>query len=178
MVERCWRAWACALVLVGVAEGVASQRDLTLPLLQEEAARFPVFFSIPEPRCVSLELSICLYIPACDIVRTHTCISEHIHACPIVHTYIYSCSCKSEHDIAAVDKNNNDSTTEKITISPWPPLTPSPRRAEPSKRQSFSAWGGKRASWHPALRSGSGLPLSLRDIYLHLFKQARYSNDG
>ncbi|ROT85109.1 hypothetical protein C7M84_021342 [Penaeus vannamei] len=95
MVERCWRAWACALVLVGVAEGVASQRDLTLPLLQEEAARFPVFFSIPEPR------------------------------------------------------------------------------AEPSKRQSFSAWGGKRASWHPALRSGSGLPLSLRDIYLHLFKQAR-----
>lgn len=126
MVERCWRAWACALVLVGVAEGVASQRDLTLPLLQEEAARFPVFFSIPEPRCVSLELSICLYIPACDIVRTHTCISEHIHACPIVHTYIYSCSCKSEHDNAAVDKNNNDSTTEKITISAWPPLTPDP----------------------------------------------------
>ncbi|XP_037789302.1 LOW QUALITY PROTEIN: uncharacterized protein LOC119584705 [Penaeus monodon] len=102
MVERCWRAWACALVLVGVAEGVASQRDLTLPLLQEEVARFPVFFNIPEPR------------------------------------------------------------------------------TEASKRQSFSAWGGKRTSWHPALRSGSGLPLSLRDIYLHLFKQARYqpSSDG
>ncbi|XP_063588649.1 uncharacterized protein LOC134765789 [Penaeus indicus] len=96
MVERCWRAWACALVLVGVAEGVASQRDLTLPLFQEEVARFPVFFDIPESR------------------------------------------------------------------------------AEASKRQSFSAWGGKRASWHPGLRSGSGLPLSLRDIYLHLFKQARY----